>query len=203
MIIGAKYKICKRLGASVFEKCQTQKFVLSQSRVVKKGAPRRGGMGDYAKQLIEKQKARFVYGLGERQFGNYVKDAVAKKGADSVNLLLRKLEGRLDNVVFRAGFAKTRRQARQMVTHGHITVGGRRITIPSYQVHRDDIIAIRSGSATSPLFGRITEEENEITPPGWLSVDPKGKAIRVVSEPMAGLPELLFDPVVIIQFYSR
>lgn len=202
MIIGAKYKICKRLGANVFEKCQTQKFVLSSSNANIR-RPRRAAGSDYGRQLIEKQKARFTYGLGERQFGNYVREAMAKKGVDSVGLLIERLEGRLDNVVFRAGFAATRRQARQMVTHGHITVQGRRVSIPSYRTTEGDLVTVRAGSAGSPLFAKIAEEGTEHTPPAWLSVDAKARAVRVTGVPTAPVSELLFDPKVIIQFYSR
>src|SRR3989344_4594723 len=112
MIIGPKYKICKRLGASVFEKCQTQKFALAEARggVKKKGKGSRGA-SDFGVQLLEKQKARFTYGLTERQFRRYVKEAMEQKGVDSAKALVERLERRLDNVAYRLGFAKTRRKA--------------------------------------------------------------------------------------------
>src|SRR4051812_17674933 len=102
MLVGPKYKICKRLGASVFEKCQTQKFQLAEARAPRKVRGKRGGGGDFGLQLIEKQKARFTYGLSESQFSRYVHDAMEKHGtAASQNLVVR-LESRLDNVVYRA-----------------------------------------------------------------------------------------------------
>src|SRR6185503_19359046 len=117
MIIGPKYKICKRLGASVFEKCQTQKFQISEARNPRITRSKRTG-GDFAAQLLEKQKARFTYGLSESQFARYVQEAIEKRGKDSIAGLMTRLESRLDNVVFRAGLVKTRRAARQLVSHG-------------------------------------------------------------------------------------
>src|SRR3989344_3987742 len=108
MLIGPKYKICKRLGASVFEKCQTQKFQLAEARAPRKIRSKRGG-SDYGQQLIEKQKARFTYGLTETQFSRYVREAMSARGKDSSAGLLSRLESRLDNAVYRAGFVKTRR----------------------------------------------------------------------------------------------
>src|SRR5690348_2193115 len=128
MLLGPKYKICKRLGASVFEKCQTQKFQLAEARAPRKTRGRRGG-SDFGTQLLEKQKARFTYGLSESQFSRYVHEAMEKKGKDSVIGLLTRLESRLDNVIYRAGFVKTRRAARQMVSHGHVLVNGRRVNV--------------------------------------------------------------------------
>ena len=109
MLVGPKYKICKRLGASVFEKCQTQKFQLAEANSPRRTArPKRGGGNDFGAQLLEKQKARFTYGLTESQFSRYVHEAMEKKGSDSSAGLMVRLESRLDNVVFRAGFVKTR-----------------------------------------------------------------------------------------------
>src|SRR5271156_1843234 len=123
MQVGPKYKICKRLGASVFEKCQTQKFQLAEARAPRRTSrPKRGGGSDFGAQLLEKQKARFTYGLTESQFSRYVHEAMEKKGSESTTGLMVRLESRLDNVVFRAGFVKTRRAARQLVSHGHIMV---------------------------------------------------------------------------------
>jgi small subunit ribosomal protein S4 len=133
LLIKSKYKVAKRLGASVFEKTQTQKFALSAARNPKK--PSRGGRGggsDYGKQLLEKQRVRFTYGLSERQLSNYAEKAFQEK--DPGAALNASLETRADNVVYRAGLALTRRAARQIVSHGHILVNGTRITIPSYHV---------------------------------------------------------------------
>lgn len=203
MQIGPKYKICKRLGASVFEKCQTQKFQLAEARAPRKTKGRRGGASDYGAQLLEKQKARFTYGLSESQFARYVNESIEKRGADSVQGLVARLEGRLDNVVFRSGFVKTRRAARQLVSHGHITVNGRRVTIPSYAVAPGDSVAIRTESRTSPLFANRAEVSAETRLPAWLEADADHYTVKVASVPKIEETELSFNAPVIIQFYSR
>ena len=114
MIIGPKYKIAKRLGAPIFEKTQTQKFALSEARAGRNKSKRAGMSSDYKRQLIEKQKMRFSYGISEKQLSRYVKEAFAQ-GHQPITQLIARLESRLDNVVYRLGFAQTRRLARQMV----------------------------------------------------------------------------------------
>ena len=143
MKIGPKYKICRRLGAQVFEKCQTPKFVAAESN--KKGGKGKRGKAatNFAIQLLEKQKVRFSYGVSEKQFYNYVKKAlVVKKGAPTEKLS-ESLERRLDNVVYRLGLANSRALARQMVAHGHFVVKGKRVTVPSYNTSVGDVISIR------------------------------------------------------------
>jgi small subunit ribosomal protein S4 len=203
MRIGPKYKICKRLGASVFEKCQTQKFQLAEARAPRVMSKKRGGGSDFGAQLLEKQKVRFTYGLSESQFSRYVHEAMEKKGADSKVGLVTRLEGRLDNVVFRAGFSKTRRAARQFVSHGHITVNGRRLTIPSYCVSVGDVVAIRPESRTSPLFANRIEAAAEHKSPTWLTMGDEGFAATVNAVPSLGETEASFNAATIIQFYSR
>jgi small subunit ribosomal protein S4 len=203
MKIGPKYKICKRLGASVFEKCQTQKFQLAEARAPRQTRSKRGGGTDFGAQLLEKQKARFTYGLSESQFARYVHEAMEKKGVDSMGGLVSRLEARLDNVVFRAGFVKTRRAARQLVSHGHVTVNGRRMNVPSYKVEVGDVVSIRQESQTSPLFANRAEVVAETKTPAWMELQNGGFAAKIVSAPMVGETELPFNPAVIIQFYSR
>lgn len=202
MLLGPKYKICKRLGASVFEKCQTQKFQLAEARAPRKVARRRGG-SDFGVQLLEKQKARFTYGLSESQFSRYVHEAMEKKGKDSVTGLLTRLESRLDNVVYRAGFVKTRRAARQMVGHGHILVNGRRVNIPSFKVEKGMTVSVRPESRDSALFVNRTDVMAETKAPQWMQFDDKGFAIVVEADPTIGEGEAPFSAPVIIQFYSR
>src|SRR5437870_6036475 len=127
LLIKSKYKIAKRLGAAVFEKTQSQKFALSEARTKKP----RGGRGgsDFGRQLLEKQRVRYTYGLSERQLANYAEAAFAEK--DPSLSLHRALEMRTDSLTYRAGFSSTRRAARQAVSHGHITVNGKRMTTPS------------------------------------------------------------------------
>jgi len=202
MLLGPKYKICKRLGASVFEKCQTQKFQLAEARAPRKVARRRGG-SDFGVQLLEKQKARFTYGLSESQFSRYVHEAMEKKGKDSVVGLLGRLEARLDNVVYRAGFVKTRRAARQMVSHGHILVNGRRVNVPSFKVEKGMTISVRPESRPSTLFVNRTETMAETKAPAWIKFEDQGFAVSIDADPGLGEGEAPFNAPVIIQFYSR
>lgn len=203
MIIGPKYKICKRLGASVFEKCQTQKFQISEARNPRITRGKRGGGGDFGAQLLEKQKARFTYGLSEAQFSRYVHEAIEKRGKDSILGLTSRLESRLDNTVFRAGLVKTRRAARQLVSHGHVMVNGRRMTIPSHSVAEGDTVSIRPESRKSPLFMNRADAAKEYRSPAWLTVSEDGFEAKVKSVPQVAEGEAPFNPAVIIQFYSR
>jgi len=202
MLVGPKYKICKRLGASVFEKCQTQKFQLAEANAPRASKGRRGG-SDYGAQLLEKQKARFTYGLSEAQFSRYVHEAMEKRGKDSIVGLMTRLESRLDNVVYRAGFVKTRRAARQLVSHGHVTVNGRRTTIPSFMVEAGQTIAIRPESRTSPLFMNRKEAMLETKSPHWMEMGADGMSATAKQTPTVSETELPFNAAVIIQFYSR
>jgi small subunit ribosomal protein S4 len=147
MKIGPRYKIARRLGAPIFEKTQTAKFK------ARTGETRRPPMrSDFGKQLIEKQKARFTYGVSEKQFSSYVKTVLESKTSVPVQKLLEKLETRLDNVVYRSGFASTRQFARQVVSHGHVLVNGRKLNVPSYVVKPGDMISIREGSKSNGIF---------------------------------------------------
>ena len=153
--------------------------------------------------MLEKQKARFTYGLNERQFSKYVRESVAKKGVNSIELLFQKLEYRLDNVVYRLGFAPTRSAARQMVSHGHIKVGARRVTIPSYEVSVGEVISIRPGSAGKPLFATLVEKMKEVKVPAWLSYDAEKKEAKVVGAPKYEPRDNHFDIKAVLEFYSR
>jgi small subunit ribosomal protein S4 len=203
MIIGPKYKICKRLGASVFEKCQTQKYQLAEANAPRRtGKGKRGGGSDFGAQLLEKQKARFTYGLSESQFSRYVFDAMEHTGAAAEGLMHR-LESRLDNVVYRAGLVKTRRAARQLVSHGHITVNGKRMTIPSHKVAVGDSVGVREGSKGSPLFANRAEAMLEVKTPNWISMGADGLTFTIKEAPNVGPTEAPFSAPTIIQFYSR
>jgi small subunit ribosomal protein S4 len=202
MITGPKYKICKRLGGAVFEKCQTQKFALSEARMGQKKTKRGGQASDFKRQLIEKQKMRYFYGISEKQFARYIEEAMAEHG-DPVKALLFRLESRLDNVVYRLGLAKTRRLARQLVSHGHILVNGRRISIPSHQVRVEDAVSIREGSKQSPLFLNLEERVDLTGIPVWLRLDPKEGKGEVTATPQAVGSDSLFDPAQVFEYYSR
>jgi len=201
MKIGPKYKIAKRLGAPIFEKTQTQKFALSQARGGRK-LKRPGQASDYKRQLIEKQKMRFTYGITEKQLRRYVDEAIAKSH-QPIALLMERLESRLDNTVYRLGLAKTRRLARQIVSHGHIWVNGKRISIPSHRVKVNDVIAVREGSKQTGLFIQIAETHEATAVPTWLSLDIKKLSAIVTGLPVYNPVETLFDPEQVMEYYSR
>lgn len=199
---GAKYKICRRLGPGVYEKCQTQKFVQSEA---KKSRGKKGGrpkaLSDFGRQLIEKQKVRLSYGLSEKQLGNYVEKATHTKGMLVTDKLVQMLETRLDNVVYRLGFAGTRRFARQLVSHGHFTVNGTKVTIPSYSVRVGDVVAVREGSRKSPVFQDFDKKVKNYSWPNWLKLTPEALQAEVTTLPKNEEQFLQFDTV--LEFYSR
>ncbi len=202
MQIGPRYKKARYLGAPVFRKTQTQKFAMRSQRKAKTMGGRRSVKSEYGRQMLEKQKARFSYGIGGRQFTNYVKKALQTTGDNGKNLM-KLLEGRLDNVMVRAGFAPTRSAARQMVSHGHIKVNGVIVTIPSYQVSTGDVLTIREGSKNKVIFSKIDEELASFKWPAWLTVDVAKREIKIVAEPVVDLTELLFDVRQVLEFYTR
>ncbi len=202
MIIGPKYKIAKRLGASVFEKTQTQKFALSEARSSKNKTKRPGMMTDYKRQLLEKQKLRFSYSITEKQLRRYVDEAL-ERGAQPIADLMARLESRLDNVVYRIGLAKTRRLARQMVSHGHIHVNGKKIDVPSYKTNIGDVVSVREGSKQSALFVSLAENHVQAAVPNWLTFDLKNLSGTKKSEPVYEPAQTIFDPQQVLEFYSR
>ena len=203
MKIGPKFKIAKRLGAPIFEKTQSQKFELSLARSANQRRGRRPGqMSDYKRQLIEKQKMRFTYGVSEKQLRRYVDEAVEKSN-QPVSLLMDRLESRLDNVIYRMGLAKTRRLARQIASHGHICVNGKKMTIPSHRVKVGDVISIREGSRQTGLFVDLKEKHEAAGVPGWLAFDVKKMEGTMKSAPVYNPAETLFDPEQVMEYYSR
>ncbi len=202
MIIGPKYKIAKRLGAAIFEKTQTQKFALSEARSARNKKVGRGAMSDYKKQLLEKQKMRFGYGISEKQLSRYVRESFAQ-GHQPIGALIGRLESRLDNVVYRLGLAKTRRLARQLVSHGHICVNGRRLNIPSHIVRIGETVSVREQSKQSPLFVTLGETLAQYTAPHWLSLNAKTLSGEKKAEPTYEPSETLFDPQQVLEYYSR
>jgi small subunit ribosomal protein S4 len=203
MITGPRYKVARRLGTSVYDKTQSQKYAMRAGSKDVKRTKRAGS--DFGLQLIEKQRARFTYGLGERQFKNLVEKVLAKKGAD-INIndaLVQALEIRLDNAIYRLGFAPTRQAARQMVNHGHIDVNGKRNTIPSYSLKVGDIITIRENSKKKALFANVDEKIKEQKIPSWLALNVEKKEAKVQGLPKIPENELSFDVSQIFQYYSR
>lgn len=200
MITGPKYKIARRLGGSVFDKTQTQKFA---SRTANKESTKKRAGSDFGLQLLEKQRARVTYGVGERQFKNLVESILSKKGVNISEVLIQALEMRLDNTVYRLGLASSRQAARQMVNHGHINVNGKRNTIPSYKVSVGDTISIRENSLKKPMFKDINEKLKEVRVPSWLSFNNEKKEGKVQGLPKIAPNELTFDISQILQYYSK
>lgn len=203
MQIGPKYKIARRLGPAVFEKTQTQKFMLSEARHAKgKKGGKRKSVSDYGLQLIEKQRVRFSYGITEKQLVNYVEKATLAKGVNPADKLFSLLESRLDNVVYRLGIAHTRRLARQMVSHGHFVVNGKRTTVPSLSVKVGDIVEPRDGSRKSVLFADIPKKLQNYSVPKWLSFDGEKIKAKVVGTPVLETTGA-FNLNTVLEYYSR
>ncbi|MGQ9626428.1 MAG: 30S ribosomal protein S4 [Anaerolineae bacterium] len=202
-------KLCRREGVKLFlkgERCMTPKCALERR-------PYPPGMhgqrrqfqrkvSDYGMQLREKQKARRIYGVLERQFRRYYDEAEKRKGLTGLNLL-RALESRLDNVVYRLGFASSRAQARQLVRHGHFEVNGRKTDIPSYLVKPGDTIAVREKSKESNYFKELAKELGRGTVPNWMTLDPVNLSGRIIDLPSREDVEISLDESLIVEHYSR
>ena len=165
------------------------------------GGTRRKKVSEYGAQLKEKQKVKFVYGVQEKQFHKYYLKASNMKGITGENML-RLLELRLDNVVFRLGFAKTRRMARQVVGHGHIRVNGQKVDIPSYQVKVGDVITLRPRSAEYDVFKALREGTTVLTPK-WLTFDAPNLTGNVAALPTREDIDLQVSENMIVEYYSR
>ena len=173
---GPKCRLCRREGTKLFlkgEKCFSSKCSI-ENRPVPPGqhGQRRARLSDYALQLREKQKLRRIYGILERQFRNYYKSAAQKKGSTGENLL-QLLECRLDNVVYRMGFAASRAEARQLVRHKGVMVNGQRVNIPSYQVKANDVVSIHEGGRNQARIQAALEMAQQRGIADWLDVDSK------------------------------
>jgi small subunit ribosomal protein S4 len=203
MITGPKYKIARRLGAPIFEKTQNQKYALNLERKSKNKKGFSKPKSEFGTQLNEKQKARFIYGLSEKQFSNYVKEAIAKKTSHAPQLIFEYLESRLDNVVYRLGFATTRSGSRQMVTHGHMKVNGRKVDVPSMRLKIGDKIEINDRSANKALFNGLDDKLKNSSVPSWLKLDAIKRAGEVQGKPIYTKTDNMFDLNTVIEFYSR
>ena len=201
MLIGPRYKRARYLGAPVFSKTQTQKYAMRSQATAKKGA-RRGNKSEYGQQMLEKQKARYSYGVSGTQFTKYVKAALQAEGDNAKNLL-NILESRLDNVILRAGFTTSRSAARQMSAHGHITVNGKKVTIPSYHVSVGDVIGIREGSKNKVIFAKLDESFKTIKVPAWMKINTDKREITIDGAPAVDTTELLFNVRSVLEFYTR
>ena len=203
---GADCKRCRREKMKLFlkgAKCESPKCPI-EIRPYPPGEHGRGRTKDseYLLQLREKQKARRVYGVLEKQFRGYYEEASRKQGKTG-EVLLQILESRLDNVVYRAGFAKSRDMARQLVRHGHITVNGHKVDIPSYRVSGSDIVEVRAKSIEMTPFVIARAEAGEKTVPAWLEVIPGKMRVLVHSLPARQVIDTPVQEQLIVEFYSK
>ena len=206
-MINAKCKKCRRAGQKLFlkgERCFTPKCAM-----IKKpyppgihGKKRRRGLSEYGTQLAEKQKLRRIYNVSEKQLKRYFREARKAKGVVT-EILLDKLETRIDNIIFRLGFAESRAKARQMVSHGHILLNNRKVTIPSIGLKKRDVITIKKASLKKALFKDLERKLKKVKPPKWLVLDKKEVKASVLDIPSRQGIEVPVDLSMIIEYYSR
>ncbi|MDD7651837.1 MAG: 30S ribosomal protein S4 [Candidatus Faecousia sp.] len=166
------------------------------------GGQRRAKKSEYAMQLTEKQKVKFVYGMQEKQFRNYYEKASRAEG-NTGEVLLSMLERRLDNVVYRLGYASTRREARQLVNHGHFTVNGKRVNIPSYLVKVGDLVSVCEASVSKPRFKKMKEDDAFVAAPKWLDRDKNTLQGKVVAIPTKEDIDFEIAEHLIVELYSK
>lgn len=208
----ARYKdavcrLCRREGMKLFlkgAKCFTDRCPVEKRNFApgQHGKDRKAKIVGYGLQLREKQKAKRMYFTQEKQFRNYFERAARTRGVTG-EVLLQQLERRLDNVVYRLGFAVARRQARQLVRHGHVQVNGKKVDIPSYQVHAGDEIAVRETSNKLAILEIAKDFASHQAPPGWLEVDRDAYKGRVVSLPTRNDINLPINEQLIVELYSK
>ncbi len=204
-------KVERRLGEKLFikgDRCVGPKCALTRRNYApgvhgkSKGKGKRREPSEFGVLFREKQKIRFVYGLDDRDLKRYIAIAASRKGMLNVHVL-KLLERRLDNVVYRLGFADSRRMARQAVSHGHVTVNGKRVSIPSYQVKKGDMVALKEQALRSGFFKRIDDTMRSYEAPKWLSLD-KGKKLGIMTaDPEADDVQTTVDITKVKEFYSR
>lgn len=204
---GPVCKLCRREGAKLFlkgQRCYTDKCAIDR-RSYGPGQHGRGARKptEYGLQLREKQKVKRIYGILERQFSRYFDMAERRKGLPGENLL-KILESRLDNVIYRLGFARSRAEARQLVRHGYFTVNGRKVTIPSYEVRPGDEIELAERKRESrAILDLIKEELKDIQVPGWLEVDAEAWKGRMLAVPTRDEIDIDVQEHLIVELYSR
>ena len=208
----ARYKdavcrLCRREGMKLFlkgSKCFSDKCPVEKRNFApgQHGKDRKAKIVGYGLQLREKQKTKRIYFTQEGQFRNYFEKAARAKGVTG-EMLLQQLERRLDNVVYRLGFALSRRQARQLVRHGHVHVDGRKVNIPSYEVHIGEEIAIRESSRKLPILEQAKDFASHQNAPNWLNIDRDNYQGRVVALPKREDIQLPVNEQLIVELYSK
>ncbi|MEM9566137.1 MAG: 30S ribosomal protein S4 [Actinomycetota bacterium] len=201
---GPRARVSRRLGTNIFgTRGETNALEKRPYPPGIHGRTRRRGNNnsEYLVQLQEKQKARFTYGLNERQFRKVYEEASRKDGVTGENML-RSLELRLDNVIYRAGWASTRPQARQFVSHGHVLVNGKRVNVPSYRVRKGDQIEVKEKTRTNPIV-QWNSDVLDRTPPAWLERGDHDFQIKVYAEPLREQIDVPLREQLIVELYSK
>jgi small subunit ribosomal protein S4 len=197
---GPKCRLCRRTGETL---CAKARCALERRpNPPGQRSPRRRKVSDRGRQLLEKQKARYTYGILERQFRRMYKEATRRSGATGDNLV-QLLELRLDNVVYRAGLAESRPQARQIVCHGHITINGHKADIPSIQTKVGDRIGWTARGKGTKFFENVKEWQGGREVPGWIAVDPLQLEASLTALPLRTDVDTKFDENAIVEYYSR
>ena len=203
---GPVCRLCRQTGDKLFlkgERCYTPKCAVDRRRRTPGNQqPRRRRASEWGIQLREKQKAKHSYGVLERQFRNYFGQARRMPGMTGANLM-QLLERRLDNVVYRVGFADARQQARQWVLHGHFTVNGRKVNIPSYRVRPGDVIAWKPATAEKDFYKSAVRTVGQRSLPAWLELDQGNMTAQVARAPEAGDIDTVIETRLIVEHYSR
>jgi len=203
---GASCRLCRREGQKLFlkgERCYTNKCAIDRrSYAPGMHGQQRKKLSEYGIQLREKQKAKRFYGVLESQFRKYYEMAIRKKGITG-EILLQILESRLDNVVYRMGFGTSRAEARQLVTHGHFLVNGRKVNIPSYLIKEGDVIEVAENSRKLERFKEILDVTGSKVIPKWLEVDHENMKGRVISLPAREDIDLPIQEHLIVELYSK
>ena len=204
---GPVCRLCRRVGSKLFlkgDRCYTDKCAIDKKGYApgQHGQGRRAKTSEYGIQLREKQKARRIYGILEKQFRNYFAKADRQQGVTGENLL-RLLERRLDNAVYRMGFGGSRSEARQMVRHGHFTINGKKVNIPSFQVRVGDVIEVREGSRENLRIKELAEAASKKTAPAWLQVNADQFTGKIVAFPSREDIDVQIEEHLIVELYSR
>jgi small subunit ribosomal protein S4 len=204
---GPVCRLCRREGMKLFlkgERCYTEKCAIEKRNLPpgQHGKSRKAKLVGYGVQLREKQKVKRVYGVLENQFRRYFESAARHRGVTGV-MLLQALETRLDNVVYRLGFATSRPQARQLVRHGHFLINGKKVDIPSYAVKMGDEVRVREASAKSAVVAHAIDEVKGRGVPEWLQVDAANTLGRVLSIPTREQINLPVQEQLIVELYSK
>jgi small subunit ribosomal protein S4 len=195
-------KIVRRLGVNIFGNPKFDRILEKRPFGPGDHGKKRSKMSNYGMQLMEKQKVKKMYGVLEKQFRKYFHEAERRKGVTGHNLL-QILECRLDNVIFRAGFARTRNAARQIVKHGHVRVNNRKVNLPSFQVSQDDVITIKAKDSTLKLIKDNIKNTEDRMIPNWINADKEKLVVKIAKLPERADIEIAIEEQLIVELYSK